>query len=316
MKINCPLVNSAEVDSLVRMGADFFYAGLSSEIIFGTAQGISSRRPWKAANFSSLDDFRKACFLVHEYDKKISLVINEHFYTDEQIIAIVNFIRANYETIDAYIVADLGLILVLKKEFNDIDIIISTGAHVQNKNSIKFFNKIGVQKIVIPRHFSMTEIEKMTKEWKDIRFECFVYGGDCANIDGLCRFTHGIFDCDKINNACNSMYNFSIDNAKVIEQDLSEPDMNNIVLKLKNYNNAMFNDCGLCALWEMSRINIDVAKVISRETPLKQRLRYIFLVKKALSYVHLPKKEYIAIVQLFYKKIFGRHCGNRCLYRD
>ncbi|MBU4216576.1 U32 family peptidase [Candidatus Parcubacteria bacterium] len=315
MQINCPLAGLNEVSSLIKIGADMFYAGLDSEIIFGPSSGLLNRRPWKAANFNLLEDFKKACFLVHEHGKKISLAINEHFYTDEQIAKIIDFIRANQGIIDGYIVADLGLMLALKKEFSDVDIVASTGAHVQNANAINFFKKIGLQKIVIPRHFSISEIKKMTDERSDLDFECFIFGGDCANVDGLCRFTHGVFDCDKSKNACSSMYNFVVSGTEIPDLDSSCASESEIATRLNNYNKIMFNNCGACALWELSRMNIRTVKIIDRETPFKQRLRYVFFIKKALSYVHLPKDKYEDLVRIFYKEIFGGHCGRRCLFK-
>lgn len=316
MRIHCPISDADDVGVLAGAGADTFYAGVSSEVMFGTSCGTPNRRPWKSANFSSLDDLIRACASVHSFGKKIALTINEHFYSQEQIGRILEFVGRSSDFIDAFIVSDLGLILELREAYPEVRIVASTGAHVQNKESIRFFRDLGVGQIVIPRHFTLEEIRRMTEAYPDVVFECFIRRGDCPNVDGFCRFVHGVFDADKAENACTSLSNFTVDARDVADFGRGNLTIEDVSKKINgDFNEMMIGGCGICALWDLSRMNVGAAKIVGREAPLKRRALDTLFTKSALDRVHLPKDEYLKSIRTIHEKIFARKCDRRCLYR-
>jgi len=305
MLINCPLSKKLEVIPLIKAGADLFYAGISSNLLFNSSKGIVNRRPWKNANFNSLKEFEDALDLIYKHNKKLYLTINEHFYSGKQIKKIIEFI-SNHNSIDGFLVTDIGLMLELKKKFPNIYLIASTGTHIQNKKAIEFYINLGVSEIIIPRHFKISEIKKLTSNYPNIKFECFIKNEDCVNIDGLCCYSHGFFDSDKISNPCRLLNNFRI------KSNNNKPDK--IKQRLNNYNSIMAKRCGACYIHELSRIDISKVKIVGRTMPLENKLKDVLFIKKAITDLSLSKKEFVNKVKQNYKQIYKKECKKRCFY--
>lgn len=315
MLINCPLSNSSkEILPLIHAGADCFYAGVTGEIIFGTNKGVSNRRNWKNANFSNLDELKKACNLVHKHKKKIFLTINAHYYTQEQIEKVITFIKKYQGLIDGFLVTDIGLMIEIGKNFPHINLIASTGTNIHNSDAVDLFKKFGIKEIVFPRHLTVGEIREMIQKNPEIIFESFIIEGDCINIDGLCRFTHGVYNQGKMLNACQCMNNFSVSIDVKTDYNKSSASPEDIKKRLQSFAAHMQNHCGACALWDLSRAGVKIVKIVGRETSLETKLLNTYFIKRASSYLHLSRAEYYKKVKLDYQKIFKKHCQNRCLY--
>lgn len=308
MLINCPLKDKSEVMPLVEAGADMFYAGLNPEIIFGAKEGVSNRRPWKFANFSSLENFREAAEIIHKHNKKICLALNEHFYSREQREKIIEFVSSN-KSIDSFFIADIGLIVELKKKFPEISITASTCTHIQNKNAVEFYANLGVSEIILPRHLNIPEINGIVKAFPKIKFECFIKNQDCANIDGMCSYSHGVFDSEKICNPCTMLSNF-----RVLSDSADENAKHNIMERLKAYNEIMFNACGACSIQELAEAGVNAVKIVGRSLPPESKIKDIRFVKKAISMISLPKNEYAENIMSCYGETYGHDCRKRCFY--
>jgi len=102
MLIYCPIKGEKEVQPLLDAGADIFYAGIKSNLIFGSDTGIANRRPWDYANFISKNELKKAINLIHKKNKKINITINEHFYSSKQRIQDVKFVKDAIDNIKKY----------------------------------------------------------------------------------------------------------------------------------------------------------------------------------------------------------------------
>lgn len=322
MLINCPLRSKNEVLPLIEAGADIFYAGLDSDILFESSEGITNRRPWKFANFDSLEDLKYSVTLIHKYGKRIYITINEHYYSESQKEKIYQFISSN-EEIDGYIVTSIDLITELKKRFPDIYLITSTGTHILNTSSILFYLNLGVFEMILPRSLQIKELKSITEKFPNVKFECFIKNEDCANIDGLCRYSHGLFIHDKICNACNVMTNFNIfphqkslflDNVKKI--DFTDIVNKNVLYRLENYNELMFNECGACFIHDLNNIGVNSIKIVGRSAPLEKKLLDLKFIKKCVMNLDLPRTEFIELTKNDYSNIFGSECTKKCFYNE
>jgi putative protease len=92
---------------------------------------------------------------------------------------------------DALIMADPGLIMMVREgmdkgNFADVPIHLSVQANTVNYAAVKFWQKVGVQRIILSRELSLDEIEKIRQECPDIELEVFVHGALCIAYSGRC----------------------------------------------------------------------------------------------------------------------------------
>ena len=112
---------------------------------------------------------------------------------------------------DALIMADPGLIMMVREQWPDMPIHLSVQANTVNYAAVKFWQKMGVERIILSRELSLDEVEKIRQECPDIELEVFVHGALCIAYSGRCLLS-GYFNRRDSNqgtctNACRWNYN-------------------------------------------------------------------------------------------------------------
>ncbi len=87
---------------------------------------------------------------------------------------------------DALIMADPGLIMMVKEKWPETEIHLSVQANTTNYATVKFWQKAGVSRIILSRELSLDEIEKIRNECPDMEIEVFVHGALCIAYSGRC----------------------------------------------------------------------------------------------------------------------------------
>ena len=87
---------------------------------------------------------------------------------------------------DAMIMADPGLIKMVKEKWPEQEIHLSVQANTTNHATVKFWQKMGVSRIILSRELSLDEIEKIRQECPDMELEVFVHGALCIAYSGRC----------------------------------------------------------------------------------------------------------------------------------
>ena len=87
---------------------------------------------------------------------------------------------------DALIMADPGLIMMVKEKWPETEIHLSVQANTTNWATVKFWQKMGVTRIILSRELSLDEIEKIRQECPDMEIEVFVHGALCIAYSGRC----------------------------------------------------------------------------------------------------------------------------------
>lgn len=308
MLIYCPIKSEKEIQPLVDAGADIFYAGIKSDIIFGNDIGVANRRPWDYANFISKNELKIAINLIHKKNKKINITINEHFYSSKQISKIVKFVNY-FSSADGFIVVDINIIRTLKKEFPKIKLIASAGTHIINNETINFYKELGIKEIILPRHLKTKEIGKLINNHKNVDFKCFIKNEDCANIDGLCCYSHGLFKNEKYS-ACELLHDFCIYGKNKKQTKI-------LFERYKNYQNIILNQCGVCALYKFKVLGVKGVKIVGRTLPLKQRIQDVKFVKDAIDNIkkYNTFKKYNTYIKNMHYNIYNKRCLNKCFYK-
>ncbi len=87
---------------------------------------------------------------------------------------------------DALIMADPGLIMMTREHWPEIPIHLSVQANTVNFATVKFWQKMGISRIILSRELSLDEIAEIRQECPDMELEVFVHGALCIAYSGRC----------------------------------------------------------------------------------------------------------------------------------
>ncbi|WP_426994175.1 tRNA 5-hydroxyuridine modification protein YegQ [Methylomonas sp. CM2] len=87
---------------------------------------------------------------------------------------------------DALIMADPGLIMMTREQWPDMPVHLSVQANTVNYASVKFWQRMGVERIILSRELSLDEIAEIRQQCPDMELEVFVHGALCIAYSGRC----------------------------------------------------------------------------------------------------------------------------------
>ncbi len=181
-----------------------------------------------AKNFS-LEELAQAVNYAHLYGVKVYVTVNTIIY-EEEIKEVLEYIEyLNNIGVDALIVQDIGLMVLIRKYFPDLDIHASTQAHTHNIEQIKFLEKLGVKRVVLAREMSLKDINKLDTK---MELEVFIHGALCICYSGQCLFS--AFKTGRSGNRgecaglCRVLYDLKCDDKNIIHNQylLSPKELN------------------------------------------------------------------------------------------
>jgi putative protease len=82
--------------------------------------------------------------------------------------------------------ADPGLIMMTREAWPDMPIHLSVQANTVNYATVKFWQSMGVSRVILSRELSLDEIEDIRQRCPDMELEVFVHGALCIAYSGRC----------------------------------------------------------------------------------------------------------------------------------
>jgi putative protease len=203
--------------SAVKSGADAVYFGLKE---------FSMRANAKNFKISDLEKINKICA------KKVKkyLTLNVIVYENE-LKKVEKILKKIKGKVDAIICWDFSVINLCRKL--NIPFHISTQASVSNSESVKFYKKLGAERVVLARELDLKQIKKISKY---IDVECFVHGAMCVAVSGRCFLSEELFKRSANRGEC----------TQVCRRAYTIKDEENRELKLER--NTILSAKDLCAL--------------------------------------------------------------------
>jgi U32 family peptidase len=114
---------------------------------------------------------------------------------------------------DALIMSDPGLIDMVRETWPEQVIHLSVQANTVNWASVRFWQKMGVQRIILSRELSLDEVTEIRQRCPDIELEVFVHGALCIAYSGRCLlsgyFNHRDPNQGSCTNSCRWDYKVS-----------------------------------------------------------------------------------------------------------
>ncbi len=114
---------------------------------------------------------------------------------------------------DALIMSDPGLIDMVREAWPEQVIHLSVQANTVNWAAVRFWQKIGVDRIILSRELSLDEVAEIRQQCPDIELEVFVHGALCIAYSGRCLlsgyFNHRDPNQGTCTNSCRWDYKLS-----------------------------------------------------------------------------------------------------------
>jgi len=114
---------------------------------------------------------------------------------------------------DALIMADPGLIMLAREAWPDMPIHLSVQANTLNYAAVRFWQSVGIKRIILSRELSLDEIGEIRQRCPDMELEVFVHGALCIAYSGRCLlsgyFNHRDPNQGTCTNACRWKYDLA-----------------------------------------------------------------------------------------------------------
>lgn len=171
-------------------GADAVYAGLPR-------YGLRVRE-----NEFDLAGLESAIDEAHQQQKSLYITANilahnSKVKTFEQDIEPVIALKP-----DALIMADPGLIMLVRERWPEQTVHLSVQANTVNYAAVKFWQKLGIERIILSRELSLEEVEEIRQQCPEMELEVFVHGALCMAYSGRCLLSGYINHRDANQGTC------------------------------------------------------------------------------------------------------------------
>ena len=135
-------------------------------------------------NFTN-EEIRAAVNLAHGVGKKIYVTVNVFPHNDD-LVSLPDYLRflADVE-VDAVLVADLGVFMLAREVAPQLPVHISTQANNVNWRTVRAWQELGAERVVLARELSREEIREIRRH-TDVEMELFVHGAMCISYSGRC----------------------------------------------------------------------------------------------------------------------------------
>lgn len=184
IELLAPAKNKETAIAAIDCGADAIYIGAPN---FGARKNVPN----------SLEDIKEVVEYAHKFWAKVFITMNTILTDSELKEAVKMAIKLSNIGVDALIIQDMGLLNELIKLINQEKIKLSP-IHMSTQcdnylpQKVKFFNNIGVSRVILARELSIEQIKQIHQENPNLELESFIHGALCVSMSGQCYLSQYI----------------------------------------------------------------------------------------------------------------------------
>src|SRR5210317_1424724 len=123
---------------------------------------------------------------------------------------------------DALIMSDPGLIMMVRENWPEQTIHLSVQSNVVNYAAVKFWQRMGLKRIILSRELSLGEVGEIREQCPDIELETFVHGALCIAYSGRCLLSGYISHRDYNQGACTNTCRWKYDVHEALETETGD----------------------------------------------------------------------------------------------
>ena len=172
--------------------------GADAVYLAGTDFGMRSF----AGNFTP-EELKQAVALCHSRGVAVHVTCNT-MPRNGEIARMPEWLSYLQEVgVDAAILADVGVLSLLKKHAPRVKAHISTQASVSNYQAAAAWYELGASRVILARELSLDEIREIrAKTPRELEIEAFVHGAMCVSYSGRCLLSNYMTGRDANRGAC------------------------------------------------------------------------------------------------------------------
>ncbi len=213
-EILSPAGNFEKMRAAILYGADAVY-------LAGHIFGMRA-----AADNFSIEELEEAVKYAHERGVKVYLTLNT-MPREYEYPALRKYLSdLSHINIDAMIIADVGVLMLVKEMLPDMEIHISTQANATSAAACLAWYNLGAKRVVLARELTLDEIKAIRLGIPDdLEIECFVHGSMCVSYSGRCLLSNHMVGRDANRGMCAQpcRWNYTIQNYEIVEE--KRPDL-------------------------------------------------------------------------------------------
>lgn len=177
VELLAPAKNFETAIAAINSGADAIYIGAS---YFGARKNAPN----------SLQDIEKLVNYAHKFYVKIHVTINT-ILNDKEFVEAIELVKNLYNIgVDAIIIQDMGLLkAAIDGKIPPIQIHMSTQCDNRTYDKVKFYDDLGVSRVILARELSLNQISEICKN-TNCEIEIFIHGALCVSYSGQCYMSY------------------------------------------------------------------------------------------------------------------------------
>ena len=173
IELLAPVGSFEALKAAVQNGADAVYLG---------GKDFSARA---SANNFDREELQEAVKYCHTRGVKLFITVNTLIIQNE-VEDFIEYIKFLYDIdIDAVIVQDIGMAMLIKRELPDFEIHASTQMAAHSLEDVEYLKSIGFDRVELARELRAPEIGEIGSKGK-VDIEVFVHGALCVCYSGQC----------------------------------------------------------------------------------------------------------------------------------
>ena len=191
IELLAPAGDFERLEMALHYGADAVY-------LAGTQFGMRA----SAGNFT-FSELSKATKLAHANGTAVHMTCNT-LPREDELSQLPEFLeQAQDADVDAFIIADLGVMAAAKKYAPKVSRHVSTQLGVINSATANVLFDMGADRVVLARETPMEDIRKIRANTpKELEIEAFVHGAMCVSFSGRCLLSNYLTGRDANRGAC------------------------------------------------------------------------------------------------------------------
>jgi len=189
-------------------------------------------------NAFTMETIKEAVEYAHNLWKKIYFTANIYAHNLKIKPFLAQFRKMVEMKPDAFIMADPGLIHLVKKEFPDVEIHLSVQANNTNWAQAEFWQTLWIKRIILSREISIKEMKEIKAHVPDMELEAFVHGAICMAYSWRCLISNYLSNRDPNQWTCSHSCRWEY---KVFKDEKTEAELEVVTWRPEEYQELEWN---------------------------------------------------------------------------
>ena len=189
-------------------------------------------------NAFTMDTLKEATDYAHSLGKKIYFTANIYAHNIKIKPFMAQFKKMVEMWPDAFIMADPGLIHIVRKEFPDVEVHLSVQANNTNWAQALFWKELGIKRIILSREISIREMKEIHEMVPDMELEAFVHWAICMAYSGRCLISNYLSNRDPNQWTCSHSCRWEF---KVFKDERTEAELETVTWRPDEYEELTWN---------------------------------------------------------------------------